>query len=122
MYIAVHYEIPPAASHFVVEYVQKAIACSFHIGQAKPIRHRHHGTWLALRMVLSTTFAMLAALKVGGLVDYLVDWRDVIEDAAAAMEYWEEESPDMAKGKEIIRYLLKQIDETRHSGGSEGQA
>jgi len=65
---------------------------------------------------------MLAALKVGGLVDYLTDWRDVIEDAAATMEYWEEESPDMAKGKEIIRYLLKQIDETSHSGGSEGQS
>lgn len=120
MYIAVHYDIPPASSDVVVEYVQKAVACSFHIGQAKPIRHRHHGTWFALRMVLSTTLALLATLRVGGLVDYLVDWREVIEDAAAAMEYWEEESPDVAKGKEVIRYLLNQIDEDHNSGGNEG--
>lgn len=77
-------------------FVQKAIQCSFHIIASKATRHRHHGTWFAARAVLSSALLIIAAVKAKGIVDYLIDWPDLVEQAISSLEHWARESPDIA--------------------------
>lgn len=109
MYIAVHNIPSGETKDVVVAYVRKAVACAFHIGQAKDLRHRHHGSWFALRGMLSSALVMLAVIKSGGMVDYLVDWADIIEDVIRNLRYWQGESSDLAMGIEILQRLRGQM-------------
>jgi hypothetical protein len=89
--------------------VQKAIECCFHIVQSKPNRHRHHGTWYAARNVPSSALLILAAVKAGGLIDYLVDWLDLISQAISSLAYWSSEAPDLACGVNILEKLAASL-------------
>lgn len=109
VYLAVHYDVPLNHRDIVLSYVQRAIASAVHIGQAEAIRHRHHGTWFALRSILSSTLVMIAAWRRGGLIDYLSDCQDIVRTSIADLDYWEQEAPDIKKGKEILEYLLAKM-------------
>jgi len=52
---------------------------------------------------------MLAVIKSGGMVDYLVDWADIIEDVIRNLRYWQGESSDLAMGIEILQRLRGQM-------------
>jgi hypothetical protein len=93
----------------VLGYVQKAVACAFHIGQAKDLRSRHHGSWFALRNMLSSALVMLAVIKSGDMVDYLADWPDVVENVIGNLRYWKAELPDLALGIEILQKTRHQV-------------
>lgn len=63
--------------------------------------------------MLSSALAILAAVKAGlvGEVEKLGDWRGVVGEAVSAMEFWENESPEFRKGKEILEKLVEEIGE-----------
>ena len=91
-------------------YVQKAVACAFHIGQAKDLRSRHHGSWFALRGMLSSALVMLAVIKSDArMVDYLPDWPDIVEDVIGNLRYWRAELPDLALGIEVLQKTRDQV-------------
>ena len=95
--------------------VQKAldVCLEFNMGQA--MTHRHHGTWYGLRENTSTGLMLLAA-RMSDLItlnsvshsgemqenQYHRAMRTCIEK----LRYWEAESPDIARAREIIEELL----------------
>ncbi|KAK9236405.1 hypothetical protein V1525DRAFT_217083 [Lipomyces kononenkoae] len=120
VYYAIHNGLGKGTGYNIEEYVHKAITCCLHVIQSKHIRHRHHGTWFASRMVLCAALLIIAAVKAGGIIDYLLDWHDLVNQAISSLEYWESESRDLAKGKTVLKHLLSQLQEQDHrSKGSE---
>jgi hypothetical protein len=51
---------------------------------------------------------VLAAVKAGlrGEIKQLDEWREVVKVEITTMRCWEDESPDMKKGREILRYCM----------------
>jgi hypothetical protein len=108
VYFAIHHraehdKLPEAKS-----FVEKAIECCFHMVQSKPTKHRHHGSWFAGRNVLSAALQILAAVKAGEIVDYLVDWPDLIDQAISSLDHWSSASRAVAQG----RFVLERIRES----------
>ena len=64
------------------------------------------------RLVLSSALSLLAAVKSGLGTDIgkLGGWRDIVKEAISAMEFWEDESPDFGKGKEVLKVLYHELD------------
>ncbi|KAK9234056.1 hypothetical protein V1525DRAFT_88628 [Lipomyces kononenkoae] len=112
---AVHYGLGQGTGYNIEEYVHKAITCCLHVIQSKHIRHRHHGTWFASRMVLCAALLIIAAVKAGGIIDYLLDWQDLVNQAISSLECWESESRGLAKGKSVLEDLLSQLHEQDHT-------
>ncbi|PYI10921.1 hypothetical protein BO78DRAFT_448411 [Aspergillus sclerotiicarbonarius CBS 121057] len=105
VYYAVHHGLPDDPTPDLERFVQKAISCSFHIIQSKPTRHRHHGSWFAARNVVSSALIILAAVKATDLVDYLVDWPDLIAQAVSCLDHWASDAPDLGQAKGILQAL-----------------
>ncbi|KAK9234142.1 hypothetical protein V1525DRAFT_391744 [Lipomyces kononenkoae] len=116
VYYAVHHGLGQRTGYDIEEYVHKAITCCLHVIQSKHIRHRHHGTWFASRTVLCSALMIIAAVKAGGIIDYLLDWQDLVNQAISSLEYWESESRDLSKGKSVLKDLLSQLQEQGHTG------
>lgn len=111
VYYAIYHGAEDEMSPDIVQLVQKAVACSFHIIQSKPTKRRHHGSWFASRNVLCSALLILAAVKAGGIVDYLVDWPDLAAQAIGLLGHWASEAPDLAQAKGILEKLVDLVSE-----------
>jgi hypothetical protein len=59
--------------------------------------------------MLSSALVMLAVIKSGGMVDYLADWPDIVEEVIGNLSYWKAELPDLALGIEVLQKTRDQV-------------
>ncbi|KAI3006445.1 transcriptional regulator family: Fungal Specific TF [Aspergillus niger] len=91
-------------------FMRKAIECSFHLISSKATQHRHHGTWFVARGVLSSALLIIAAIKADkGLVDYLADWPDLLDQAIRSLSHWASEARDLAYAVVVLANLKKKL-------------
>ncbi|KAH7389223.1 hypothetical protein BKA64DRAFT_758445 [Cadophora sp. MPI-SDFR-AT-0126] len=113
LYYTIHHVPYTSLSPRLQALVIKAVDTSIHWILLRPVRHRHQGTWYVGRLVLSSALSLLAAVK-SGLEDHvrkLGEWRNIVKEAISALEFWEDESPDFSKGREVITVLYNELDE-----------
>ncbi|TPX11446.1 uncharacterized protein E0L32_007865 [Thyridium curvatum] len=118
LYLAIH---SPEASNdtstgaTLASFVEKAldICNQFHTGLS--ITHRHHGTWYGLRVSAATGLILVAANMRG-----LITWTSTLDNGEVQenrygrairiciekLRYWEAESPDIMRAREILEHLL----------------
>ncbi|GLA66474.1 hypothetical protein AtubIFM54640_009052 [Aspergillus tubingensis] len=90
-------------------FMRKAIECSFHMINSKAT-HRHHGTWFVARGVLSSALLIIAAVKADkGLVDYLADWPDLLDQAIRSLTHWASEARDLAYAAVVLGNLKEKL-------------
>lgn len=90
--------------------MRKAIECSFHMINSKATQHRHHGTWFVARGVLSSALLIIAAVKADkGLVDYLADWPDLLDQAIRSSTHWASEARDLAYAAVVLANLKEKL-------------
>ncbi|KAL6412655.1 hypothetical protein AUP68_03860 [Ilyonectria robusta] len=120
LYYAIHH---PSSDHFrpaMEPFVQKALVYgSAHI-RGLGVRHRHHGTWYALRTGMAEALSLLAAVK-SGVVD-MGDgtgeyggmgeggWRETVKQMIEILGYWEAESVDVGRSKVVLEELLQDVE------------
>ncbi|KAL5313245.1 hypothetical protein ACEPPN_018978 [Leptodophora sp. 'Broadleaf-Isolate-01'] len=109
LYFAIHHVPYDNLNPRLQSLVLKAIDSSIHWILLRPVRHRHHGSWYVGRLVLSSALSIIAAVKAGITAEKLNDWRDIIREAILAMQFWEDESPDLKKGKEVLELFYAEI-------------
>ncbi|PYH39201.1 uncharacterized protein BO87DRAFT_403140 [Aspergillus neoniger CBS 115656] len=91
-------------------FMRKAIECSFHMINSKATQHRHHGTWFVARGVLSSALLIIAAVKADkGLVDYLADWPDLLDQAIRSLTHWASEARDLAYAAVVLANLKQKL-------------
>nr|XP_001397924.2 hypothetical protein ANI_1_1850144 [Aspergillus niger CBS 513.88] len=91
-------------------FMRKAIECSFHLISSKATQHRHHGTWFVARGVLSSALLIIAAIKADkGLVDYLADWPDLLDQAIRSLSHWASEARDLAYAVVVLANLKQKL-------------
>ncbi|KAI2948955.1 transcriptional regulator family: Fungal Specific TF [Aspergillus niger] len=91
-------------------FMRKAIECSFHLISSKATQHRHHGTWFVARGVLSSALLIIAAIKADkGLVDYLADWPDLLDQAIRSLSHWASEARDLAYAVVVLDNLKQKF-------------
>ena len=77
--------------------------------------HRHHGTWYGLRAG-TTKCLMLAAAHMKGLITWTKqsenggvavqnEYGQAIQNCIEKLQYWEEESPDVVRAREMLQEL-----------------
>jgi hypothetical protein len=59
--------------------------------------------------MLSSALVVLTVIKSGGMVDYLADWPDIVEDVIGNLRYWQAELPDLALGIEVLQKIRDQV-------------
>ncbi|PVH70328.1 hypothetical protein DL98DRAFT_504778 [Cadophora sp. DSE1049] len=111
LYYTIHHAPYDTLNPRLQSLVLKAIDSSIHWILLRPARHRHHGSWYAGRLVLSSALSIIAAVKAGIEAEKLSDWRDIVLEAISAMEFWEDESPDFRKGREVLELYYAQLGE-----------
>ncbi|KAH8601506.1 hypothetical protein B0O99DRAFT_500909, partial [Bisporella sp. PMI_857] len=110
LYHFIHSHSTDQLSHSISQaYARKAIACCMDEFVGYPTTHRHHGTWFMCRLIISKALIILAVKKSGKseLPDH---WRGSIEEMLGMLGYWETESPDVKKGREVIEGLYAEVD------------
>lgn len=93
-----------------LELAQKAIDISLHIMRGFSIRHRHHGLWFSARQCIAAGLVVMAAVKHGKL--RILDgwnWRAVVEMAIDDLKWWENESPDLRRGANLLREVMNDL-------------
>ncbi|KAI2843866.1 transcriptional regulator family: Fungal Specific TF [Aspergillus niger] len=91
-------------------FMRKAIECSFHLISSKATQHRHQGTWFVARGVLSSALLIIAAIKADkGLVDYLADWPDLLDQAIRSLSHWASEARDLAYAVVVLANLKQKL-------------
>jgi hypothetical protein len=61
---------------------------------------------------MGSVFTIVAALK-SRRIDVPDDWSDVLELAAATLNFWETEAPDLTKGRTIVCGFLEELQELK---------
>jgi hypothetical protein len=72
------------------------------------LHYRHHGTWFHLRNGTSGALSMIAARKCGH-IDLPSDWREVVQKHISVLEFWERESADIAKAKDLLNTMIRGV-------------
>ncbi|KAJ8114212.1 hypothetical protein OPT61_g3858 [Boeremia exigua] len=74
----------------------------FSVIEAMPTRHRHHGSWYAIRFNISASFLILAAVESGSL-PIRSDWRSLLSYNVERLSYWEAEAPGVLEALRVMR-------------------
>jgi hypothetical protein len=107
--------------------VDRALEYCFRIVESVAHRHRHHGTWYALRSgkqlcsytqevnnltcdFPGTTASLLviAAVKCGH-ISVPAEWEIIIAKHIRTLKYWESEAPDIAKARLILEAMATEL-------------
>ncbi|KAH8694612.1 hypothetical protein BGZ61DRAFT_588540 [Ilyonectria robusta] len=120
LYYAIHHPSSDPFRPAMEPFVQKALVYgSAHI-RGLGVRHRHHGTWYALRTGMAEALSLLAAVK-SGVVD-MGDgtgeyggmgeggWRETVKQMIEILGYWEAESVDVGRSKVVLEELLQDVE------------
>ncbi|PMD33104.1 hypothetical protein L207DRAFT_399121, partial [Hyaloscypha variabilis F] len=85
--------------------VEAAMECNVETVRNRTLRHRHHGIWFDIRAVITASFTVIAAAK-SGRVEVAPEWEDRIKLVIATLAFWEGESPDVRKSREVLEELF----------------
>ncbi|KXJ97328.1 hypothetical protein Micbo1qcDRAFT_230011 [Microdochium bolleyi] len=94
----------------VLPLVRKAVLLIVNILQVQPLRHRHHGSWMATETTVTLILALIAAARYcedengsdGDDLGVPHNWKELIGAAVERLQYWEEESPWIQRAVEVI--------------------
>ncbi|PYH84782.1 hypothetical protein BO82DRAFT_389805 [Aspergillus uvarum CBS 121591] len=114
LYYAIHHRTSDLESNQIIDTLaQKALKNILELTATVPFYHRNHGTWLSCRMVSTCALLLLGARKSG-----LIPAGNILRDShwegefghsfqtcLDILKYWESESPDIAKAREVIASL-----------------
>ncbi|CAG8374194.1 unnamed protein product [Penicillium salamii] len=76
--------------------------------------YRHHGTWLMLRSCTRSALVLTAAARLGLTKLLPVEWKAAVEKVMRMLQYWKDETKDVADALDVLTGLMKDIeDETR---------
>ncbi|QMW45584.1 hypothetical protein G4B11_009039 [Aspergillus flavus] len=93
--------------------VQSGMHCALKILEARCLRHRHHGIWFDLRALVTSSLIVIAAIKSGNLdvpgIDSPMELKSHFEGTLQALNYWEDEAPDIKKARCILAGLLTEM-------------
>ncbi|KAL3459529.1 hypothetical protein BJX64DRAFT_301264 [Aspergillus heterothallicus] len=117
LYYAIHHPvIDPAVREIIEPLAEKAIHSISEFVSGGKFYHRHHGTWLCCREVTSCALVLLAAHQSGLVPGPPVESQynrpgcaDLVEICIDVLKYWESESADIAKSREMVDLLRNQI-------------
>jgi hypothetical protein len=85
--------------------VEAAMECNVETVRNRTLRYRHHGIWFDIRAIITASFTVIAAAKSGRVV-VAPQWEDRIKQAIATLAFWEAESPDLQKSRELLPELF----------------
>ncbi|KFY90218.1 hypothetical protein V500_05231 [Pseudogymnoascus sp. VKM F-4518 (FW-2643)] len=88
--------------------VEAAMDCHLETVQKRSFRHRHHGIWFDIRAVVSAAFSVIAAAK-SGKVTVREEWADHITHIIATLAFWESESPDLVRTRQVLERLFHEV-------------
>lgn len=118
LYYAIHHRNSnPETTRIVEPWAQKALSTIIELTSSGPKYHRHHGIWATCRVLTSCALLILAAKK-SGLIsggdapqgsqlgwEYTHSFQNCLE----TLRYWESESPDIARAREVVESLRDDI-------------
>ncbi|KAH7399863.1 hypothetical protein BKA64DRAFT_642021 [Cadophora sp. MPI-SDFR-AT-0126] len=108
MFYAVHRPADDPNQILIRGFVQDSLEYALRGIESVAHRHRHHGTWYALRNGTSAAFRIIAAVKCGHL-DVPPGWQKVVLNHVSILKYWEGEALDLARARGILEKLLAEI-------------
>lgn len=127
LYFAAHYPIEATASpvtetaslaltpeeaRTVRGLVQSGLDCSMKILDARCLRHRHHGIWFDLRALVTASLIFIALAKGGNIdlpgIDSPGGIRSRLDRTLEALDYWEDEAPDIKKARRVLEDLIRE--------------
>lgn len=117
LYYAIHHhDRSVETNQVIVPLVQKALISTTKRDKGPRLCHRHHGTWLVARKI-STDCLLLLAAKKSGLISFNAesifasgcDFVHAFSTYLEALKYWEWESPDIVRARQVIEELQDDI-------------
>ena len=85
--------------------VVAAVEVNIRTIEVRSLRHRHHGIWFDLRSIVTASFKVIAAARSGN-VKVEPEWEDHIRLVIANLAFWEDESVDLPKTRQVLEDLL----------------
>ncbi|KAF7718734.1 Fungal Zn(2)-Cys(6) binuclear cluster domain-containing protein [Penicillium ucsense] len=71
--------------------------------------YRHHGTWLMLRSCTRSALVLTAAARHGLTTLLPAKWRAAVEKVTQMLQYWKDETKDVADSLDVLTGLMKEI-------------
>jgi hypothetical protein len=117
----------PDDSSVLQHMITSGIECNLKILEVRNLRHRHHGLWYDLRSTMTASLMLLAVIKSGhadlipgGLEPLFGSSQAVSHGVAdqvggkfgrvlAQMQFWQDESPDLVRHRELLLQLIKEV-------------
>ncbi|CAG8934760.1 unnamed protein product [Penicillium salamii] len=99
--------------NIVQGFVESGLNCCMKILQARCLRHRHHGIWFDLRALVTASLVFIALARSGNvnLPNIHPDGlRSHLTPTLEALDYWEDEAPDIKKARATLDDLLRDFD------------
>lgn len=104
LYYVIHQPADDPYLPLALPLAQRSLALCIE-GQKLPYPyHRHHGTWLIGRAMLTRALMILAAARSGRL-ELPGDWTEAVEVAAKTLRWWEGEAPDFGSAADVLEGL-----------------
>ncbi|KAJ6104334.1 hypothetical protein N7523_010654 [Penicillium sp. IBT 18751x] len=73
--------------------------------------YRHHGTWLMLRSCTRSALVLTGAARLGLTTLLPIEWSAAVEKVMQVLQYWKDESKDVAVSLDVLEGLMKDIAE-----------
>ncbi|KAL3450803.1 hypothetical protein BJX65DRAFT_270142 [Aspergillus insuetus] len=114
LYYAVHHgDCNPEVNQIVEPLARKSLKSIVELTNTGTFYHRHHGTWLSCRQLTSIALLLLAA-NMSGLIPRLLsdgsgEFGQSFKICLDVLKYWESESPDIVRAREVVELLQDQI-------------
>ncbi|KAL2840406.1 hypothetical protein BJY01DRAFT_236758 [Aspergillus pseudoustus] len=115
-YVIHHPDCKPETYRILEPLAMKAITTIIESITFGRFYHRHHGTWFCCREVTSYALLLLAAHKSGLTTSGQLDspheglgYAELVKICVDVLRYWQADSPDIAKSREVVELLRDQI-------------
>ncbi|KAE9373064.1 hypothetical protein N431DRAFT_336998 [Stipitochalara longipes BDJ] len=105
LYYAVHHPFNDPYRKLVQPFIDDALETARVIIETKKARHRHHGTWFALRSSTAEALCLIAAKRCGN-IEMPLGWRHTIQTQIDTLRYWEGESAELPKARELLITMM----------------
>jgi hypothetical protein len=105
LYHAIHSLDNNPAWDMVLPLAEKALTYAFYMMQSAPGLHRHHGTWLGIRTVITAILFVFAAVRCDAIF-VRSDWQEVACSCIDRLGYWKEEAPGVSQAIEMLESYL----------------
>jgi hypothetical protein len=112
VYVVIHTSELSELDPRIQSLAEKCLVVCLEHANAFAIKHRHHGTWLAMRWLFGATLVILAA-ALSGKIEVPGDYFSYVQITLAALRYWEEEAPDLRGARMVLQQVLEHATENQ---------